>query len=111
MSLNNTYNKFLRNLGIKRADQSKLFWSALMIFIAGALQCYFSSFPIALFLTHYGSAVLPKIYLAVAALSVVLGVIYTFFEYRVSFNKLMIGLTMTIGITWTFLGGGADWYW
>jgi hypothetical protein len=104
MLLNNTYNKFLRNLGIKHAEQSKLFWSALMVFIAGALQCYFSSFPIALFLTHYGSAVLPKIYLAVAALSVVLGVVYTFFEYRLSFNKLMIGLITTIGIAWTFLG-------
>ncbi|MCL9683149.1 MFS transporter [Legionella maioricensis] len=104
MLLNKIYNKFLRNLGIKHADQSKLLWSALMVFIAGALQCYFSSFPIALFLTHYGSATLPKIYLAVAGLTVVFGVVYTFFEYRLSFNKLIIGLTMTIGIIWIFLG-------
>ncbi|CEG55546.1 MFS transporter [Legionella fallonii] len=104
MLLNNIYNKFLRNIGIKRTEQSKLLWSLLMAFIAGGLQCYFSSFPMALFLTTYSSASLPMIYLAVAGLSVVFGLGYTFFEYRVSFNRLIVGLTVTVGILWTILG-------
>ncbi len=104
MLLNKIYNKFLRNIGIKRTEQSKLLWSLLMAFIAGGLQCYFSSFPMALFLTNYSSASLPMVYLAVAGLSVVFGLIYTFFEYRVSFNRLIVGLAVTVGIIWTILG-------
>ena len=104
MLFNKINNKILHRLGIKGVDSSKLFWSALMVFIAGGLQCYISSFPIALFLTHYSSAALPKIYLAVAGLFVLFGISYTFFEYHVSFNRLIIGLTMTIGIVLTLLG-------
>lgn len=104
MLLNKIYNTFLRNIGIKRTEQSKLLWSLLMAFIAGGLQCYFSSFPMALFLTNYSSASLPMVYLAVAGLSVVFGLIYTFFEYRLSFNRLIVGLAATVGIIWTVLG-------
>ncbi len=104
MLLNKAYNKFLRNISIKRTEQSKLLWSLLMAFIAGGLQCYFSSFPMALFLTNYSSALLPIVYLAVAGLSVVFGLVYTFFEYRVSFNRLIVGLAVTVGLLWTILG-------
>jgi hypothetical protein len=96
--------KLLRLMEVKVADQSKVFWSLLLAFINGGLLCYISSFPIALFLTHYSSEQLPQIYLIVAGLSVCVGFIYTFFEYRVSFNTLAMSLTALIGIVLALLG-------
>lgn len=100
----NLWHKLLRRMGIKTSEQNKLIWTFILTFICGALLCYISSFPIALFLTHYGSEQLPQIYLAVALVSMGFGFAYAFFERHLSFNKLIIGLAFTLSAVLTLLG-------
>jgi HEAT repeat protein/MFS family permease len=99
-------NKFLNKLGIKPAEQNKVYWSMLLVICTGILRCLISSFPMALFLSSYGSESLPKIYLVVAALYFLIGIVYGFFEYRVSYNWLVIGLVLTLATVQTILGIG-----
>ena len=96
--------KLFRTMGMKISDQRKVFLSFLLTFATGALLCYISSFPLALFLTHNGSKTLPQIYLAVAFLLIFIGFAYTFLEYRLAFNKLMMGLIFIISFVLVLLG-------
>ena len=96
--------KIFRTMGIKISEQRRVYLSFLLTFTTGALLCYLSTFPLALFLTHNGSSSLPQIYLAVAFLLIVIGSVYTFLEYRLAFNKLVVGLTLLISLVLTLLG-------
>ena len=97
-------NKLLRMMGIKATEQSKLLWTFVLTFISGAVLCYISSLPIALFLSSYGSEQLPQIYLAVAFVSMGFGFAYAFLENRLTFKKLIIGLAFTLSLILTLLG-------
>ncbi|MDR3442856.1 MAG: MFS transporter [Legionella sp.] len=96
--------KIFRTMGVKVAEQRRVYLSFLLTFTTGALLCYISSFPLALFLIHNGSKTLPQIYLAVAFLLIFIGFAYTFLEYRLAFNKLIIGLIFIISFVLVLLG-------
>lgn len=96
--------KLLYIMGLKATDTIKVLWTFSLAFISGALLCYISSLPIALFLMNYGSEQLPFIYLAVAFLYTVFGFAYAFFERRFIFQRLIIGLAFIICFVLTLLG-------
>ena len=56
MWIGTLWNKLLRFMRIKTTEQGKLLWTVTLTFLCGALLCYISSLPLALFLTHNGSA-------------------------------------------------------
>jgi MFS family permease len=98
--------RFFKLLGINIQEKNKVYWSLFLVFSGGALQCYISAFPIAIFISIFGSKNLPQIYLAVAGFSILMGVLYSFFESRFKFNQLILGLICTIGTFLTMLSLG-----
>ncbi len=98
--------KFFQYVDIKQAESKKVYWSIFLAIFSGCLRCLISSFPMAFFLSIYGSDYLPNIYLVVAGLYFVIGVIYGFFEYHVSFNKLILGFLFLLAFVQSALALG-----
>ncbi len=98
-----TEQRILRVLNIKSSEKVMALWSFMLAFLIGSAQCYLSAVPMSLFLTRFSSASLPQVYLVVAGLAIALGSVYTFFENRLPFNRLMLGFILVIGCITTSL--------
>ena len=106
--------KLLHALGVRRSDKNKVLLTLLLVFITGALQCYMSAFPVALFLSNYGSQYLPQVYLVASGVSFACGLSYAFFESRLPFNSLIIKLVCVLStiitlFALTYIGLGSKW--
>lgn len=84
-------------LGIKPKEANQVLKAMLLMFIVGALNCYISAFPVAIFLANYGSEYLPLTYLGAALFGFGIGLIFTYAEAHLPFAKLMKGLLFILG--------------
>lgn len=89
--------RILHTLGIKSKEKKTVLLSSILAFLVGSAQCYLSAVPMSLFLTRFSSANLPQVYLVVAVMAIAIGSIYTFFENRLLFNRLILGFILVIG--------------
>jgi HEAT repeat protein len=75
-------------------------------FFMGLSTVFFETAASALFLSRFGAATLPYVYLAAAALNTVTGLFYTTIQSRVSFKSLMTGTLIFLLVTTAALRGG-----
>ena len=104
----------LSTMGVKSSEKNLVLWSMLFVFVAGCMQCYLWTVPYALFFENYSGNKLPQVYLAVAGFGLLCGVIYPYFQSRLSFNRVTVGLFVTIACVITILwvaitGVGSQW--
>ena len=110
----NVLDNVFATIGVKSSEKNLVLWSMLLAFIAGCVQCYIWTVPYALFLANYSGNKLPQVYLAVAAFGLLCGVIYPFFQSRLPFNRVTVGLFVTLAcvatIFWVAITGvGSKW--
>ncbi len=98
--------KIMWLLQIRTAEKELVSRCLLLSFLIGCILTYIVAVPMGIFLSSYSSKDLPMIYIASAICSTVIGVIYSFFEQRISFSRLIIGLTLVMGIIITLLWFG-----
>jgi|GEM_PF-4594857 len=101
-------------LQIKPAEKSMVLWSFAYAFLIGCVLSWLAAVPMSLFLTRFGSTNLPQVYLSSACLAVCIGWLYSWFERRITFNHLMLGLFVftlaTTTVLWLLLtGAGNGW--
>ncbi len=98
--------KIMQLLQIKTAEKVLVFRSLLLSFLIGCILSYLAAVPMGMFLSTYSSNYLPMIYIAMAICSIVIGVIYSFFEHSTTFARLIVGLNFIMGIIITLFWFG-----
>jgi AAA family ATP:ADP antiporter len=89
----------LRFFRIKPSERRVLAWSAGLAIMVGAILCYISSVPLALFLTHFSSQSLPLIYILGSLTTLAFGLALNYIEPHVSVGRLGVGLVLLLALT------------
>lgn len=96
-------------LGVKPSEKKLFLWSFILAFITQVINCYLASVPMSLFLMKFSSENLPKVYLGIGLLTIIIGYVYTLFHSHFAFNRVVLGFFIVIGcvttIFWCLLAG------
>ena len=82
--------KVLKLFNIRTEESNPFFWISLHAFFNGFIFVFFETVASTLFLSKYGTDILPYIYISSAGVIAVLGVVYSRLESKLSFTKLML---------------------
>lgn len=91
--------KILRILNIKEAEWRKVLLCVFFAFFVGFSQSYCIIAPLSLFLTAFQTTLLPYIYIASSALTLLSGLIYSYFAKRTKLITLMFSVLAACSIS------------
>ncbi len=107
----NIEEQIFQRFKVQSTERKLLLWSMLLAFFVEGTRCYFDVVSMSLFLAHYSSKDLPKIYLFNAIFVAVMGSGYSLLASRMAFNRFIMilllflgGVTIGIGVLLTEIG-------